>query len=190
MSQFLWLKTQSYLKCVTVSCNCIFLLWTGNSNIKTEAQIVLMHSPDLTLKIQICLVRPSAVIKPNFNFNSKHKHFHAQMVTISIFYGDLLLQADTFMQAPCNWKLFILFLNQNICCGYSKEPSHWDASFEHPKHMFKLIDKKIIAILRWNLLLNWPYVYRALFHWCLDWTLQNAYFNLFLFFLLYSLHTG
>ena len=22
-----------------------------------------------------------------------------------------------------NWKLFFLFLNQNICCGYSKEPS-------------------------------------------------------------------
>ena len=23
-----------------------------------------------------------------------------------------------------NGKLFFLFLNQNICCGYSKEPSH------------------------------------------------------------------
>ena len=23
----------------------------------------------------------------------------------------------------CNRKLFFLFLNQNICCGYSKEPS-------------------------------------------------------------------
>ena len=22
-----------------------------------------------------------------------------------------------------NWKLFFLFLDQNICCGYSKEPS-------------------------------------------------------------------
>ena len=47
-----------------------------------------------------------------------------------------------------NWKLFFLFLNQNICCGYSKEPSRWDGSFEHPKHMFELMDKKIIAILR------------------------------------------
>ena len=27
-------------------------------------------------------------------------------------------------------KLFFLFLNQNTCCGYSKEPS----LFEHPKH--------------------------------------------------------
>ena len=42
----------------------------------------------------------------------------------------------------CNWKLFFLFLNQNICCEYSKEPSRWDSSFEHPKHMFKLMDKK------------------------------------------------
>ena len=30
-------------------------------------------------------------------------------------------------------------------------------SFEHPKHMFKLMDKKIIAILRLNFFLNWPY---------------------------------
>ena len=35
----------------------------------------------------------------------------------------------------CNENLIFLFLNQNICCGYSKEPSQWDGSFEHPKHM-------------------------------------------------------
>ena len=28
------------------------------------------------------------------------------------------------------------FLNQNKCCGYSKEPSQWDCSFEHPKHVW------------------------------------------------------
>ena len=43
-------------------------------------------------------------------------------------------------------KLFSLFLIQNICCGYSKEPPQCDGSFEHPKHMLKLIGKKIIAI--------------------------------------------
>ena len=32
-------------------------------------------------------------------------------------------------------KKNFLFLNQNIFCGYSKEPSQWDGSFEHPKHM-------------------------------------------------------
>ena len=41
-------------------------------------------------------------------------------------------------------KLFSLFLIQNICCGYSKELSQWEGSFEHPKHMFKLMGKKII----------------------------------------------
>ena len=34
------------------------------------------------------------------------------------------------------WKPFSLFLIQNICCGYSKEPSQGDGSFEHQKHMF------------------------------------------------------
>ena len=58
-----------------------------------------------------------------------------------------------------NWKLFFLFLNQNICCGYSKEPSPWDGSFGPPKHMFKPMAKKKIAILRKLFLLNWPYAY-------------------------------
>ena len=31
-------------------------------------------------------------------------------------------------------KLIFLFLIQNICCGYSKEPSQWDSYFEHTKH--------------------------------------------------------
>ena len=41
-----------------------------------------------------------------------------------------------------------LFLNQNICCGYLNEPSQWDSSFEHPKHMLKSIGKKKFTILR------------------------------------------
>ena len=45
-------------------------------------------------------------------------------------------------------KLFSSFLIQNICCGYSKEPSQCDGSFDHPKHMFKLMGKKIIKIVR------------------------------------------
>ena len=47
-----------------------------------------------------------------------------------------------------NRKLFFLFLNQTICCGYSKEPSRYDGSFEHPKHMFKLMGKKKHTLLR------------------------------------------
>ena len=32
---------------------------------------------------------------------------------------------------------FFLFLNRNICYGYSKETCQCDGSFEHPKHMFE-----------------------------------------------------
>ena len=38
-------------------------------------------------------------------------------------------------------KIFSLFLIQNICCWYSKEQSQSDGSFEHPKHMFKLMGR-------------------------------------------------
>ena len=41
--------------------------------------------------------------------------------------------------------IFYLFLIQNICCGYSKEPSQ--CSFEHPKRLFKLMGKKILTFL-------------------------------------------
>ena len=44
-------------------------------------------------------------------------------------------------------KIIFLFLNQKICCGYSKVPSQWDGSFEHPKHMLKLMGKKIFTTL-------------------------------------------
>ena len=45
-------------------------------------------------------------------------------------------------------KIMFLFLNENICCGYSKEPAQWKVSFEHPKQMLKLMDMKIFSILR------------------------------------------
>ena len=49
-------------------------------------------------------------------------------------------------------KLIFLFLYQNICYGYSKEPSQRDGSFEHPKHLLELMapvmGKKIFTILR------------------------------------------
>ena len=47
-----------------------------------------------------------------------------------------------------NKTFTFLFLNQNICCRYSKEPSQWDGCFEHPKHTLKLIGKKIFTTLR------------------------------------------
>ena len=57
----------------------------------------------------------------------------------------------------CNWKYCFLFLNWNLCCGHSKEPSRWDGSFEHPTHLLKLLVKKKITILRSKSLLNWSY---------------------------------
>ena len=50
-----------------------------------------------------------------------------------------------------HWKLLFLILNQNKCCGYSKELSQWDGSFEHAKYMFKLIEKKKNIILVFTL---------------------------------------
>ena len=35
-----------------------------------------------------------------------------------------------------------IFLNQKVCCGYSKELSQRDGSFEHQKHMFTLTDRE------------------------------------------------
>ena len=42
---------------------------------------------------------------------------------------------------------FFLFLRQNICCGYSKEPSQIYISFEDPNYEFKQMDKTILTIL-------------------------------------------
>ena len=41
-------------------------------------------------------------------------------------------------------KLTLLFLNQRICCLYSKELSRWDDSFRHHKHMFGVMSKKLL----------------------------------------------
>ena len=54
------------------------------------------------------------------------------------------------MDKSVQLKVIFLFLDQNIYCGCSKELSQWDGSFEHPKQMFKLIDKKILIIFCWK----------------------------------------
>ena len=41
--------------------------------------------------------------------------------------------------------------------GTQKNHLDGNGTFEHPKHMFKQMDKKIIAILSSKILLNWPY---------------------------------
>ena len=52
-------------------------------------------------------------------------------------------------------KINFLILDQNICCGYSKELPQWNGSLEHQRQMLKLKDKKIFSILRPNI----TYVY-------------------------------
>ena len=49
----------------------------------------------------------------------------------------------------CTGKLFFLFLNQDICCRYSKELS---------RYMFKLMGMEINAILGAQTILIWTYV--------------------------------
>ena len=39
-------------------------------------------------------------------------------------------------------------LRNSKCCSVGSLQSHRDGSFVHPKHMFKLMDKKIIANVR------------------------------------------
>ena len=63
-------------------------------------------------------------------------------------------------QAPrvCDFKFIFLFLNQNICCRYSKEPSQCNDSFEHPKQMLKLMNLKIHKFML-NFLFFIPIIY-------------------------------
>ena len=53
-----------------------------------------------------------------------------------------------------NKKIIFLFLNQNICCGYSKEPSQWDGCFEHPKHELQIMVKNFFYNFMVNFLLS------------------------------------
>ena len=51
-------------------------------------------------------------------------------------------------------KIHFLISRLNICCGYSKEPSWWDGSFEHLQQMLLLIDKEIITTFQFFFQIN------------------------------------
>ena len=70
----------------------------------------------------------------------KHNGYILNKKIILIVLTGLLLRVRT-------RKIVYLLFSQNICCGYSKEPSQCDGSFEHPKHMLKIMGKKIFTIL-------------------------------------------
>ena len=44
-------------------------------------------------------------------------------------------------------SIFFLFLDENICCGYSLEAPHRGASNEYPQHMFLWRNKKSIYLI-------------------------------------------
>ena len=44
-------------------------------------------------------------------------------------------------------EILFLFLHKNVCCGYSLEVPHQDASNEYPQHMFSCRNKKNINTL-------------------------------------------
>ena len=68
------------------------------------------------------------------------------LLLLNIYNGPSLLYQTLWKSSPVSKNIF--FLHQNICCGYSKELSQWDGSFENPKHMVKQMGKKIFTILR------------------------------------------
>ena len=70
--------------------------------------------------------------------------------------GTIVPTTDRPLVQSAYQNITFLFLNQNIYCGYLKEPSQWDGSFEHPKHMLKIMGKKIFTILRCNFCLSKP----------------------------------
>ena len=43
--------------------------------------------------------------------------------------------------------IFLLFLEENICCGYSLEAPHRGASNEYPQQMFSSINNKNIYLI-------------------------------------------
>ena len=44
-------------------------------------------------------------------------------------------------------SIFFLFLDKNICCGYSLEAPRWGASNKYPQHMFLSRNKKTIYLI-------------------------------------------
>ena len=65
---------------------------------------------------------------------------HSEAVTLSTGLDNKIFQR----------KIVNIYLpiNFSACFWCSKEPSHWDGSFEYPQHMFWLINKKIVFLFR------------------------------------------
>ena len=99
-----------------------------------------------------CLIWESFPIQndlyfPNFiYFSAYFPNFYDVKENVASQIKSLACKDFKLIQDPrvCNLK-FSYFSNQNICCRNSKDPSQ--CSFEHPKHMLKLMGKKLFTIL-------------------------------------------
>ena len=71
---------------------------------------------------------------------------HQQVVkwTCSIFMTNMVRTIATDKALFTSENCWFLFLNENICCGYSLEAPQWGASYEYPQHMFSSRNKKNI----------------------------------------------
>ena len=85
------------------------------------------------------------------NIHDQYKKHH---ISFSFNVADLYIRWNTSGSQIRRDKseLYFWFLNQNISCGCSEEPSPWDGSFEHPKHMFR---QKIIIFSRFLFVLTY-----------------------------------
>ena len=68
-----------------------------------------------------------------------NSRFSMTMIKINISLDSILNLFSGLELRVGNANLIYLFLNQNICRGYSKELSQCVGSFEHPKHMLKIM---------------------------------------------------
>ena len=78
--------------------------------------------------------------------------FQMTRVTIIQNFEEVRLLLSRALIIVCNSTF--LFLNENFSCRYSKEPSQWNNSFEHPQ-IFKILRSKIVFILTYLLCWVW-----------------------------------
>ena len=124
----------------------------ANKQQNTNINFSNYNCKKICIKSQICHISSTFLSKSfGFQWQIKFRTWSAKAYFLDIFSHltwTLLtppqcLQLIKFCNRVRNRKIF-LFLNQTICCGYSKEQSWWDGSFEHPKHILKIMGKKYL----------------------------------------------
>ena len=83
--------------------------------------------------------------------NKKNIYLNTPLISGVRIVAKIILKSKNSVQ---KLLIFFLFLNKNICCGYSLEAPWGGVSNEYPQHVFLLRNKKIIT---WILPLIWSY---------------------------------